>query len=187
MIDPKDVAMLGPKDLIIWNMLKLMAVSGVRDQNSQPDPVFGQYGIEVARAIYECDGNPLEAWWAYWQARESGQPAPEWVMTYFDRCAVALLNLARDSKHGKNVTTPSAAIAEAFEMKRPGQGGRGSVFSEFTNRKWLSYAFLVVHSMHKGNHETCAIENAARKTGVSVATVRRAYQKFKAFTKSPIL
>ena len=185
MIDPEDVAMLGSKEIILWNVMKLLAVSGVRDQNSQPDPVFGQYGIEVARVAYERDGNPLEVWWAYWQARDSGQPVPDWVLTYLDRSAEALLNLARDSAHGKSVTAPSTAIAEAFEMKRPGQGGRGSVFSEFTKRKWLWYAFLVVLYMDKGDQETYAIENAARKLGASAATVRRAYKKFKAFTKSP--
>ena len=155
--------------------------------NWQRDPLVAQITSEAARAAYERDGNPLDVWLAYWEARESGQPVPDWVMTYLDRCAVALLNLAGDAAQGNRVPAPSAAIAEAFEMKLPGQGGRGSVFSEFTNRKWLSYAFLVVHSMHKGDQETYAIENAARMVGVSEATVWRAYQKFKAFTKSPTL
>ena len=185
MIDPEDIAMLGSKDIILWNVMKMRAVSDVRDLNSRPDPVFGQYGIEVARVAYKRDGNPLEVWWAYWQARESGQPVPDWVMTYLDRCAVALLNLASDSAHGKSVTAPSTAIAEAFEMKRPGQGGRGSVFSGFANRKWIFYGVRVAHYMRQGDQETYAIEDVARKNGVSAATVRRAWKKFKAFTKSP--
>ena len=45
----------------------------------------------------------------------------------------------------------------------------------------------VLLDMHKGDNETCAIKEAAGKTGVSTATVRRAWRKFKAFTKSPTL
>ena len=70
-------------------------------------------------------------------------------------------------------------------MKRPGQGGRGSVFSEFANRKWLFYGWTVAYYMRQGDQETYAIEDVARKNGVSAATVRRAWKKFKAFTKSP--
>ena len=157
----------------------------LRSPNWQRAPIIAQGTIEAACAAYECSGNPLDVWVAYWEARESGQPVPDWVMTYLDRCAVALLNLASDSAHGKSVTAPSTAIAEAFEMKRPGQGGRGSVFSEFTNRKWISYGMIVDHYIRQGDKETYAIENAARKTGVSEAKVRRAWKKFKAFTKSP--
>ena len=177
--------MTGPKD-ILPSVYELLAPFIVRGHNWQrDDPVIAQRLIEVARAAYERDGNPLDAWWAYCEARESGQPVPDWVLTYLDRCAVALLNLASDSAHGKSVTAPSTAIAEAFEMKRPGQGGRGSVFSEFTNRKWLFYGGTVAYYMRQGDQETYAIEDVARKDGVSAATVRRAWQKFKAFTKSP--
>ena len=176
--------MTGPKD-IPPSVFELLAPFIVRDLNWQRDPVIAQRAIEVARAAYERGGNPLDVWWAYCEARESGQPVPDWVLTYLYRCAVALLNLAYGSALGKSVTAPSAAIAEAFEMKRPGQGGRGSVFSEFTNRKWLSYGNTVAFYMRQGDQETYAIEDVARKNDVSVATVRRAWQKYKAFTKSP--
>lgn len=176
--------MTGPKD-IPPSVYELLAPFIVRGDNWQRDPVIAQRAIEAARAAYERDGNPLDVWWAYCEARESGQPVPDWVLTYLDRCAVALLNLASDSAHGKSVTVPSTAIAEAFEMKRPGQGGRGSVFSEFANRKWLFYGWTVAYYMRQGDQETYAIEDVARKNGVSEATVRRAWKKFKAFTKSP--
>lgn len=176
--------MAGPKNNLS-SVDELLAPFIVRGHNWQRDPVMAQHLIEVARAAYERGGNPLDVWWAYCEARESGQPVPDWVLTYLDRCAVALLNLASDSAHGKSVTAPSTAIAEAFEMKRPGQGGRGSVFSEFTNRKWLFYGATVAYYMRQGDQETYAIEDVARKNGVSAATVRRAWQKFKAFTKSP--
>ncbi len=176
--------MAGPKNNLS-SVDELLAPFIVRGHNWQRDPVIAQHLIEVARAAYERGGNPLDVWWAYCEARESGQPVPEWVLTYLDRCAVALLNLASDSAHGKSVTAPSTAIAEAFEMKRPGQGGRGSVFSQFTNRMWLFYGETVAYYMRQGDQETYAIEDVARKNGVSAATVRRAWQKFKAFTKSP--
>ena len=176
--------MAGPKD-ILPSMDELLAPFIVRGHNWPRDPVMAQHLIEVARAAYERGGNPLDVWWAYCEARDSGQPVPDWVLTYLDRCAVALLNLASDSAHGKSVTAPSTAIAEAFEMKRPGQGGRGSVFSEFANRKWLFYGETVAYHMRQGDQETYAIEEVARKNGVSAATVRRAWKKFKAFTKSP--
>ncbi len=182
--------MAGPKD-ILPSMDELLAPYIVRGHNLQRDPVMAQHLIEVARAAYERGergergGNPLDVWWAYCEARDSGQPVPDWVLTYLDRCAVALLNLASDSAHGKSVTAPSTAIAEAFEMKRRGQGGRGSVFSEFTNRMWLSYGAWVASYVRQGDQETYAIEDVARKNGVSAATVRRAWQKFKTFTKSP--
>ncbi len=175
--------MTGPKD-IPPGVEELLAPYIVRGHNLQRDPVMAQHLIEVARAAYERDGNPLEVWRGYWEARELGQPLPDWVLTYFDRCAMALMDLARESAHGKSVTVPHTAIAEAFEMKR---SGRGSVFSGFANRTWLTYAFLVVLYMHKGDQETDAIEITARKTGVSTATIRRAYKKFKAFTKLPTL
>ncbi len=176
--------MTGPKD-ILPSVHELLAPFIVRGHNWQRDPVMAQHLIEVACAAYERGGNPLDVWVAYWEARQSGQPVPDWVMTYLDRCAVALLNLASDSAHGKSVTAPSTAIAEAFEMKRRGQGGRGSVFSKFTNRMWLFYGHTVASYMRQGDQETYAIGDVARKNGVSVATVRRAWKKFKAFTKSP--
>ena len=176
--------MAGPKD-ILPSMDELLAPYIARGHNLQRDPVMAQHLIEVARAAYERGSNPLDVWLAYWEARESGQPVPDWVLTYLDRCAVALLDLASDSAHGKSVTAPSTAIAEAFEMKHPGQGGRGSVFSEFANRKWIFYGETVAHYMRQGDQETYAIEDVARKDGVSEATVRRAWKKYKAFTKSP--
>ena len=179
--------MTGPKD-IPPSVAELLAPFIVRDLNGQRDPVIAQSVIEVARDAYERDGNPLDVWSAYCEARESGLPVPDWILTYLDRCAVALLNLGSDSAHGKSVTVPSAAIAEAFEMKRPGKGGRGSVFSKFTNRRWIFYGGTVALYMRQGDQETDAIEDVARKNGVSAATVRRAYKKYiNAFTKSPTL
>ena len=53
--------------------------------------------IGVERAAYERDGNPhgnpLHVWSAYCAVRELGQPVPDWILAYFDRCAVALMNL----------------------------------------------------------------------------------------------
>ncbi len=102
--------MAGPKD-ILSSVDELLVPFIVRGHNWQRDPVIAQRWIEVARAAYERGGNPLDVWWAYCEARESGQPVPDWVLTYLDRCAVALLNLASDSAHGKSVTVPSTAIA----------------------------------------------------------------------------
>ena len=178
MTDPKDIPP---------SVAALLAPFVVRSLNGQRDHVIAQREIEVAHDAYERDGNPLHVWSAYCEARESGQPLPEWVMTYLDRCAMALMDLVSASAHGKSVTTPSTAIAEAFEMKRPGQGGRGSVFSKFTNRTWIFYGGMVAYYMRQGDKETYAIKDVARKNDVSVATVGRAYQKFKAFTKSPTL
>ena len=178
--------MTDPKDILPF-LYASRAPFIVRSPKWQRHGTLAQWNIEGARTVYERGGNPLDVWLAYWEARESGLPVPDWVMTYLDRCAVALLNLASDSAHCKSVTVPPTAIAEAFEMKRPGQGGRGSVFSEFTNRKWTFYGLIVDHYMRQGAKETDAIENAARKTGVSAATVRRAYKKYNAFTKSPTL
>ena len=178
MADPKDIPP---------SVAALLAPFIVRSLNGQRDHVIAQREIEVARDAYERDGNPLHVWSAYCEARESGQPLPEWVMTYLDRCAMALMDLVSASARGKSVTTPSTAIAEAFEMKRPGQGGRGSVFSEFTNRTWIFYGGTVALYMRQGDQETDAIDDVARKNGVSAATVRRAYKKYNAFTKSPTL
>ena len=139
--------------------------------------------IGVERAAYERDGNPhgnpLHVWSAYCAVRELGQPVPDWILAYFDRCAVALMNLTGVARDGERVTKPSAAIAEAFEMKRPGQGGPGSVFSEFTNQTWLFRGATVEIYIGHGDKETFAIEEVARQYGVSEATVRRDFKKYK--------
>ena len=154
------------------------------DIDAQRPRVIAERMIESARVSYELDGNPLHAWRGYIEARQSGEPVPDWVSTYLDRCAVALLNMATAEKHVQRDAEPSTAIAEAFEMKRPGRSGRGSVFSEFKNNMWLVYGSMVAHNMRHGDKQTHAIEDVARANGVSVATVRRAYKKYKTFTKS---
>ena len=199
MTDPKDLmpnVVFSSGDEFIKNILPsvdelpsvaefiLLAPFIASRPNWQRDPLAAQITSEAARVAYERDGNPLDVWLAYWEARESGQPVPEYVMAYLDRCAVALLNLARDAAQGNRVTAPSTAIAKAFEMKRPGQRGRGSVFSEFANRGNLYYGMVVAFYMTHGHKEKHAIEHAARRVGSSKATVWRAYQKYKSFTKS---
>ena len=181
MIDPED----DEWDDEWWYELQSGTPYIVRGHNWERDPVIAQGLIEAARAAYERGSNPLDVWWAYCEARDSGQPVPDWVMTYFDRCAVALMNLAEAFAVGRSVTAPSTAIAEAFKMKRPGKSGRGSVFSEFVHRTWIFYGGTVALYMRQGDKETYAIEDVARKNGVSVPTVRRAWKKYKAFTKSP--
>ena len=206
MTDPKDLmpnVVFSSGDEFIKNILPrvgefpsvgefiLLAPFIASRPNWQRDPLAAQITSKAARVAYERDGNPLHVWSAYCAVRELGQPVPDWILAYFDRCAVALLNLAGSdnftgrARDGERVTKPSTAIAQAFEMKRPGRSGRGSVFSEFTNKTWLLRGATVEMYMGHGDKEIFAIEEVARQNGVSETTVRRDFKKYKTFTKSP--
>ena len=70
------------------------------------------------------------------------------------------------------------AVAEALKLKQPGRTGRGTVFTEMSNYKWIFLGDRVESYMRQGDQETYAIDDVAKRFGVSKSTVRRAWKRY---------
>src|SRR5690349_11129698 len=69
------------------------------------------YLLARQRADFLRTSNPVYAWRAYQIARSAGAPLPEWVLVYFDECAVALAS-----------AKTSDEIAAALQLATKGGG-----------------------------------------------------------------
>lgn len=151
-----------------------------RDVNSDNAKHF----IKIAREGYERTLNPLYAWKAYLEARSAGIAVPKWVLGYLDEAAERLWSLQSKTAHGEKLTSPAAAIAEAFRLKKPGRGGRGTVFSEFQKNSWIFYGATVHLYMGLDQRKygraklSQAVAEVARINNISKSRVWRALKDY---------
>jgi hypothetical protein len=126
--------------------------------------------------LFSNTANPLYAWVAYLESRNAGRQVPGWVLEYFDRAAFNLLRLVRSDDPPDEV---APAVAEALEMKAPGQSGRGHVFKDLlgqTDRE-LQLVAGVFSYVEEGYKFGLAVESVAEYHGVGKTTVTRAWDK----------
>ena len=137
--------------------------------------------IEVGREGYENTKNPLYVWQAYQEARAAGITVPEWILEYLDESAAALWELRSRSEKLPN---PTAAIAEALRLKKPGRSGSGTVFSEVENNAWIEHGYLVHYHMRAELKEygraklSQMVANVASLVGVSESSIWRSLKKY---------
>jgi hypothetical protein len=110
-------------------------------------------------------GNPLDLWFAYRTFRARQLQLPEWLLTYFDVAANALLSLIHERPEN-----PDRATAAAFLMHRR---GRGTVFSGYQNLDELLASAEVSTRLAQGDKKYIAVEESARAMGKSKKTVMR--------------
>jgi hypothetical protein len=128
---------------------------------------------------YHRTRNPIIAWEIYQLARETEQPIPEAIARYLDAAAENILKVAI-----AELERPETALASALGLVKP-KRGPGSPIAEYRNyhrdRMLAGDAFRAVERIGK---DTIAFEEVAAAHGVSAATVRRAYLRFRAYYKA---
>ncbi|MBI2526747.1 MAG: hypothetical protein HYY95_27690 [Candidatus Rokubacteria bacterium] len=133
--------------------------------------------VELHGKTYDKTKNPLLVWRAYLECRAAKRPAPKWVLSYLDRVARRfwLWSMNGGARPPSDV---SVAIAEALEMKRPGRGGRGNIFTRFSDSKNVGLSIAVSHRLRDGDKLYVAIEAVAAEKNLGRATVWRAWRKY---------
>jgi hypothetical protein len=127
---------------------------------------------------YAWQHNPLSLWRAYKVSRDASLPIPEEALSYFDRAAAKFWKL---SERGHTPpTSPSSAIAEALEMKRPGQSGRGTVFTSYDLSGQAALASAAAQE-RQGIYfkRYLAFKRVAKAHGTTEAKVKAAFKIFK--------
>lgn len=121
------------------------------------------------RRQFEKTGNSIEAWQAYKYARRLGVPVPGWVLDYFDACSFQINELYWGAIQGKKVSDKQ--VIDAVGLK-------GFDFKKHANWRWLRVGLQVQIQMSQGTKEIFAVEEAARKYGISAATARRDWMRY---------
>ena len=153
-----------------------------------PDHIRNWY--EHRRQEYERTRNPVYAWNEWRQCRTDGTPIPEWVVSYFDRCAEAVHQIERkeflktaigcsvlrelgqssDSMPGK----VPRDVVEGFDFES--SRGKPSPFTsaarETSNTVIMFY--VVVH-IGLGKKLSDAYLEAAQRFSVDARTIERIY------------
>ena len=133
--------------------------------------------VEGLEEEYLVTENSLLPWYAYSLCRSNKLPIPPWVEQYLDRVADNLFYLGMSTEPLPN--KPASVIAEAIEMKRP-----GDTLRQARDSSWLPIAVDVQYFKQALDlDETYAIDQAAKKHSVSESTARRAWIKFQAIFK----
>ncbi len=134
--------------------------------------------IAHAREKYEKSGNPVYVWQAYLETRRAGLGLADWILEYLDSVSSEISSLARKVGRGQQPTDVWGGVAEALKFKKPGRTGRGNVFTDFFDNIWIFLGHTVAFYMNQGDKEIYAIEDVAKKNGVSTSTVRRAWKRY---------
>jgi hypothetical protein len=161
-----------------------MAQRSTRRKPQRFSRAFLDRTLAASKVAYETTKNPFEVWDAYRMARLMRHHPPGWVMDYLDEAMQRIWNLVVYPEEVKDL---NRSIAEAFGMASSGRG-RGSVLSDFRDRRWMFLGATVAQYIRQGDKETIAIEDVARINGTSKSTVRRAWKRWQAdprFQKSP--
>jgi len=116
------------------------------------------YRLQARRVIEGCaeeyfsTQNPMCAVQAYVEARSAGEPLPNWVVEYLDHgmwgfwLAFQTFNEAPPEERQLH-NQPSEAFTESFGITPPKpltRKGRGTVWSRFTDLRWLAIGDTVV-------------------------------------------
>ena len=134
--------------------------------------------IAHARERYEKDRNPLYVWQAYLETRRAGLDLADWILEYLDSVSLEIWSLAQQVGHGQQPSDVWGAVAEALKLKQPGRTGRGTVFTDMFDKNWIFLGCMVAFYMEQGDQETYAIEDVAKKNGVSRSTAHRAWKRY---------
>lgn len=127
---------------------------------------------------YAWQRNPLSLWRAYHACRADSLPIPKEILSYFDRIAAKFWKLSE--RGHPPPTSPSSAIAEALEMKRPGKSGRGTVFTSYDlsgQAALASEAAQERQSIYSKRY--LAFKRVAKAHGTTEAKVKAAFKIFK--------
>ena len=130
------------------------------------------YKIAVAKKLYDITRNPLHVWNAYRASRAVRLEVPDWVLSYFDGVAKRLFQ-HEEAASGKKLR--ESEIGKALGMNAPGREFRK--FSE--TLEWADIAEDVRQQLKLGDKEKYAIEDVAKKRGISPSKVRRAWVRAK--------
>jgi len=166
------------------------------------------YRFQARRVIEGCaeeyfrTQNPMCAVQAYVEARSAGEPLPNWLLEYLDHGmwgfwhAFQIFNQAPAEERQLH-NQPSEAFTEAFGINRPKIGpltgkGRGTVWSRFTDLRWLAIGDTVVQigaRWAKDGYpikQTAAVEKAVEEYNlrrpsaqISFATAWRDWTRYK--------
>jgi hypothetical protein len=109
--------------------------------------------LEYLHGRFRETSNPMYACQAYLETRSIGDSLPDWVLDYFDDSMSAFWRMwqgfaTSQVVEGDQENRPAEAFAEAFQMKAPRgvKTGRGTVWTKFSDTKWIVLGGLV-HSV----------------------------------------
>ena len=138
-----------------------------------------EISFHVLEHRYKESKNPLYAWQAFRQARQSNVAVPEWVLEYLHKSADNLLTMPLGL--GKKT---QAAIAEALGLKTV---GNRSFFDRFWKLERDIQIYRLVQDEQEQNTSRMATTNyevVGEKFGLTSGAVKTIVEKFSAFLKT---
>jgi hypothetical protein len=158
------------------------------------NPLINAWSAEAAEILrwhetaFADTQNPLYAWSAYNLARTAGVDVPAWVSAYLDAAAEKIWELARRRADRVSFGELAKRIAAALGMKRHRQGERRTIVSDFqgeTTQKQIALAAWTHSWSRRHGKPYLEWQPVADHFGVSLATVRRAWNEYKHLFEPP--
>jgi len=140
--------------------------------------------LERSGRDFEEHGDPLWPWHVLRLAADWGIPAPAWVMLYFSEQAERLNKIVRDG--GGNGSKEAELVGRALGFGAAGKGNTSAGKAIRTKDRDYQIAFWVICRIeeHKQSHGVGNIDgakhDAAKYFGVSISTVGRALEEWRA-------